>query len=117
MDDDKIELLVKEILKFQDERDWEQFHTPKNLATGIAVEAGELLEHFQWVDYANKDEINPKDMQKIKDEIADVLTYILLLANNLDINIFDAVREKMKKNGEKYPIHKAKGSRKKYTEF
>ncbi len=103
--------LVKEIVKFRDERDWEQFHNSKDLAIALSVEASELLELFLWK--KNED----FSLDKLKDELADVLMYALLLAdkNNLDIN--QIVLNKLKKNAEKYPVDKAKGNATKYNEL
>jgi dCTP diphosphatase len=111
--------LQKRIEKFVSQRDWEQFHSLKNLSMSLSVEAAELMEHFQWV---NEDDCDPKTLEKneyqeIKEEIADVMIYSLMLSSEMDLDPLDAIEEKIKKNEEKYPIQKAKGSAKKYTEF
>jgi len=98
------------ISNFRDERDWKQFHTPKNLAVSISVEAAELLEHFQWSEECK----NKKD---ISYEMADILAYLLLLADECSIDIEKAFLEKMEINKKKYPADKVKGSSKKYTEY
>lgn len=105
------EEIIKELLKFRNERDWEQFHNSKDLAIAINVEAGELLEIFLW---KNHDDANK---EKIKEELADVLAYSFLLAEKYNLNIKDIVLEKIKKNGEKYPVEKSKGNAKKYNEL
>lgn len=109
--------LQKRIRQFVDERDWDQFHNPKDLAISLCLEAAEVLEHFQW---KNADEMaehvtNRKD--DVGEEIADVLYWVLLLSNKVDINLAEAFEKKMQKNEAKYPVEKAKGSHKKYTEL
>lgn len=105
--------------KFAADRDWDQFHTPKNLAMALTGEVGELVEHFQWV----KDEQIPsllKDTSKkeaISDEIADVFSYLVRLSDKLEIDIGEAFWKKIDKNNKKYPADLAKGSAKKYTEY
>lgn len=100
---------IDEILQFSIDRDWQQFHTPSNLAKSISIEAGELLECFQWSDEYN--------LQDVKDELADVLVYCIDLAMQLDLDIDTIIHEKMQKNKAKYPIEKAKGSAKKYNKL
>ncbi|ACR79540.1 nucleotide pyrophosphohydrolase [Kosmotoga olearia] len=109
--------IEKEIIKFRDERDWKQFHNARTLAASIVIESAELLELFQWAKDEEIEEIVEKKLDKIKDEIADIYAYLVILAHDLGINLQDAVREKMKKNARKYPVDKAKGTSKKYTEF
>jgi NTP pyrophosphatase (non-canonical NTP hydrolase) len=103
--------IIQSLIKFRNERDWEQFHNPKDLALAINVEAGELLELFLWKDpeNANKD--------KVKEELADVFAYAFLLADKYDFDVKEIVLEKIRKNSEKYPVDKAKGNAKKYTEL
>lgn len=105
------EEIIEALLKFRNERDWEQFHNPKDLALAINVEAGELLELFLW---KNPDEANK---EKVKEELADIFAYAFLLADKYQLNIRDIVLEKIKKNGEKYPVAKSKGNAKKYNEL
>ena len=105
------------IRKFCDDRDWDQFHNPKDLSISLALEAAEVLEHFQW---KNKDEMAKHSVEKkgaIAEELADVLYWVLLLSNKLDIDLISSFQDKMHKNEQKYPVEKAKGSHKKYTEL
>lgn len=103
--------------KFALEREWDQFHTPKNLAIALSVEASELLEHFQWLTADESVSISDEQSSEIQKELADVLFYLVRLADKLEINILDAATEKLRENGKKYPISKARGNRKKYTDF
>jgi NTP pyrophosphatase (non-canonical NTP hydrolase) len=105
------EEIIQALLKFRNERDWEQFHNPKDLALAINVEAGELLELFLW---KNPDEANK---EKVKEELADIFAYGFLLADKYRLDIKEIVLEKIKKNGEKYPVDKSKGNAKKYNEL
>ena len=104
-----MEKVQKEIEKFNKERDWDQFHSPENLAKSIAIEAGELLECFQWDNDYNKEEVC--------DELADVFNYCFQLANKLNIDPEAIILAKIEKNRQKYPINKSKGTSKKYTEL
>ena len=104
-----MEDVKKTIVKFTKDRDWNQFHSPTNLAKSIAIESGELLECFQWNDNFNKEDVC--------DELADVIIYVILLADKLDVNLEEIIMKKMEKNSKKYPIEKAKGNSKKYTEL
>ena len=101
---------MERIKKFRDDRDWQQFHTPSNLAKAISIEAGELLEEFLW----DNDNFN---LQNVKEELADVIIYCIHMANALDVNIEDIINMKMDKNEMKYPVEKAKGKSNKYTEL
>lgn len=114
-----IQQLKDILLKFRDERDWEQFHDPKNLAEAISIEAGELLEHFLWKKGDQvTDTLNDKEVrQRIKNELADIICFCINFANSTGIDIASAVLEKIEQNMKKYPIEKAKNTAKKYTEF
>jgi NTP pyrophosphatase (non-canonical NTP hydrolase) len=103
--------IIKELLKFRNERDWEQFHNPKDLAIGLNIEAAELFEAFLWKSAEDA------DLEKIKEELADVFAFAFLLADKYKLDVKEIVLNKIKKNGEKYPVEKAKGSSKKYTEL
>lgn len=109
---------IKNILKkFSEDRDWEQFHSPKNLAMALSVEASELVEIFQWLTEEQSYNLTDSKKQHTKEEIADIAIYLLRICMKLDIDLEDAILEKMKKNEEKYPVDKVKGSAKKYTEL
>ena len=100
---------IKEIIEFNKERDWDQFHSPENLAKSIAIEAGELLECFQW---------SPKyDKDHVCEELADVVNYCIVMADKLGVDLEKIVLKKLEKNREKYPVDKAKGNSKKYNEL
>ena len=105
------EEIIQALLKFRNERDWEQFHNPKDLALAINVEAGELLELFLW---KNSEEANK---EQVKEELADVFAYAFMLAEKYNFDVKEIILEKIKRNGEKYPIDKAKGIAKKYNEL
>ena len=109
--------LTKKVIKFRDKRDWEQFHNPKDLAVGLAVEIGELLEHFQWKNGGELDNYLKKNKKAISEELADVMHYVLLLADHLKIDIEKTFLRKVKINEKRYPIRKSRGSSKKYTEL
>jgi len=110
----EIKQITDALIQFRDERDWEQFHDSKNLAVAISIEAAELNELFLWKDLKQSEEINK---EKLKDELADILAYSFLLANRHGFDITQIMLEKIKKNAEKYPVSKAKGSSKKYNEL
>ena len=113
----ELDELQKKVLAFRDARDWKQFHNPKDLAISLLLEAAELLEHFQWK--------NPEEMLKhlknnkeeIADELADVFYFVLIAANDFEIDLGEAMSKKLAKNEAKYPVDKSKGSHKKYTEL
>ena len=102
--------LIEKIRRFNTDRDWGQFHSPDNLAKSINIEAGELLECFQWFS-------NEYNIEDVKDEMADVFVYLLDLADSLGVDLIEITNKKMDKNATKYPIEKAKGIAKKYTEL
>jgi len=99
------------VRRFVAERDWEQFHSPKNLSMSLAIEAAELMEHFQWIDIAESRRTgeDPAKLAAIREEIADVLCYLLALANELNLDLATAVRDKMVKNAAKYPADTSRG--------
>jgi len=100
---------IERIRKFNQDRDWDQFHTPENLAKSICIEAGELLECFQWNNQYNK--------QAVEEELADVLSYCIDLADALEVDMEEILLKKIEKNEAKYPIEKSKGNSLKYTEL
>jgi NTP pyrophosphatase (non-canonical NTP hydrolase) len=103
--------------QFASDREWEQFHSPKNLAIALSVEASELLEHFQWTADAASAALTDERRTKIRAEVADVLLYLIILADKLDIDLLAAATEKIQVNAMRYPVEKARGSSKKYTEL
>lgn len=121
MTDHLIDVLKLEaaLQTFADERDWQQFHTPKNLAMALTGEVGELVELFQWLTpVQSKDVANdPKTAQAVRDELADVLLYTVRLASVLGVDLDSAVRDKLKANASKYPVSKAHGTSKKYSDL
>jgi NTP pyrophosphatase (non-canonical NTP hydrolase) len=105
------EEIIEALLKFRNERDWEQFHNPKDLALAISIESAELLELFLWK------QPNEANTEKVKEELADIFSFSFLLAEKFGFDVKEIVLEKIKTNGEKYPVDKAKGSAKKYDEL
>ena len=101
--------LIDKIIYLRDERDWKQFHTPENLAKSISIEASELLEHFQWN--------NEFDKEGVNEELADVMIYCIQMADVLNVDIKEIMEKKLIKNGEKYPVDKAKGKSIKYNKL
>lgn len=114
-----LDSLMKELATFAKERDWDQFHSVKNLTMALSVEASELLEIFQWLseEQSNNVKNDPKLKLKAEDEIADVFIYLLRVAGKLEVDIEEVARRKLKKNAEKYPVELAKGNAKKYTDL
>src|SRR5258708_28346894 len=112
---DPIEHLRDKLRQFARARDWDQFHSPKNLAMALSVEAAELLEHFQWMSEAESAALALEKRAKIREELADVLLYLIRLADKLDVDLAAAAADKMSVNAAKYPVHKARGNNKKYT--
>ena len=119
MDDSKItvEQLKKAVKSFNDARDWNQFHTPKNLSMKISIEAAELMEIFSWCQSEESRAVALEKINEVQDEIADVVLVALCFANATGIDLVHAIISKMEKNGQKYPIEKCKGLSKKYTEY
>lgn len=105
---------IGQVIKFRDDRDWKQFHNPKDLAISISLEAAELLEVFQW---SAEDVVCATKMDKIKEELADVVNYCILMADTCGLDLDEIVCEKIQRNNEKYPVEKAFGSKEKYTEL
>jgi NTP pyrophosphatase (non-canonical NTP hydrolase) len=109
-----LENVIEELVKFRDARNWEQFHNSKDLALAISIEAAELNELFLW---KTKEESETVDPKKLKEELADIFAFALLLAHKHGFDISDIVLEKIRKNNEKYPVDKSKGTAKKYNEL
>jgi NTP pyrophosphatase (non-canonical NTP hydrolase) len=105
---------INKILQFRDERDWKQFHNPKDLAISISLEAAELLEVFQW---SGEDVKCTENMDKIKEELADVVNYCVLMSDACELDLDEIVLEKLKHNNEKYPVNKAYGCKEKYNKL
>jgi NTP pyrophosphatase (non-canonical NTP hydrolase) len=112
-----LESLRTQVLKFSKERDWDQFHSPKNLAISVSVEASELLEHFMWMSPEQSASLTKEQLDKISDEVGDVLICLVNFAAKVGIDPLQAAAQKIKKNHEKYPVEKARGSAKKYDEL
>ena len=102
---------------FAAERDWDQFHSPKNLAAALSVEAAELLEHFQWLKEEQSVDLAPAKRAAVGEEIADVLLYLIRIADKLDIDVLDAALKKIEANAKKYPVEKARGKMTKYRDL
>ena len=105
---------INKVIKFRDDRNWKQFHNPKDLALSICLEAAELLEVFQW---SGSDTVCEEKKDKIREELADVLNYCILMADACNLDMDEIVQEKIKRNNQKYPVDKAKDSAKKYDEL
>lgn len=112
-----LESLRMQLRQFAAERDWDQFHSPKNLASALSVEAAELLEPFQWLTEEQSRSLPPEKLQAVRQEMADVLIYLVRLADKLDVDLLQAAREKIVENAAKYPVEKARGSMRKYTDL
>ena len=117
MDRKTLAELTSRVLKHRDERDWAQFHTPKELAISLAVEAGELLALMQWKSGAELTDYLAQKREAVRDELADVLHSLLLLANDLKVDLPEALEQKLIKDAAKYPVEKARGQARKYDEL
>jgi NTP pyrophosphatase (non-canonical NTP hydrolase) len=109
--------LREQLRRFSEERDWDQFHVPKNLAIALSVEASELLEHFQWLSEGDSKRLTVEQLGKVREELADVLLYLVRLADKLNVDLVEAANHKIKLNAEKYPVNKSRGTSKKYTDL
>jgi NTP pyrophosphatase (non-canonical NTP hydrolase) len=110
--------MLRDRLKaFARERDWEQFHSPKNLAMALIVEAAELLEHFQWLTPEQSESLDEDRRREVELEMADIFIYLMRMCERLDVDLLEVVEEKIKLNEKKYPADKVRGSAKKYTEY
>ena len=112
-----LESLRDQLRTFASDRDWDQFHSPKNLAAALAVETSELLEHFQWLTEAQSQQLPSEALNEVRAEVADVLLYLIRISDKLGIDLVAAANAKIQLNAEKYPADKARGSSKKYTEL
>lgn len=114
---DALTLLRDELRRFAADRDWDQFHSPKNLASALSVEAAELLEPFQWLSEEQSRRLTAEQSAAVREEMADVLLYLIRLADKLDVDLAEAAREKIIRNSVRYPVEKVRGSSRKYTEL
>lgn len=114
---DSIEVLRDRLREFAREREWDQFHTPKNLSMALIAEAAELVEHFQWVDGSKSHLLEEKVRPSVEEEIADIFIYLVRIADKLEIDLYSAAERKIAINARKYPADKVRGSARKYTEY
>lgn len=114
---DSLQALTQRLEQFAKERDWEQFHSPKNLASALVVEAAELLEHFQWLTEDQSRQLEPAKRDAVATELADVLLYLLQLSAAVGVDLVAAAQAKLQANAQKYPVHLARGSSRKYDEL
>ncbi len=114
---DELKQLKQRLRDFAKARDWDQFHSPKNLSMALIAEAAELVEHFQWLTEQQSNELTSDKLLEVEQEIADIQIYLIRIADKLGINVLDAVQKKIALNEVKYPADKVRGSSKKYTEY
>jgi len=117
MENSELSQLKEKLRKFAKERDWDQFHSPKNLSMALSVEAAEIVEHFQWLSEEQSNNLPQEKLTDVESELADTFIYLIRLADKLDIDLLSAAYNKIKLNEQKYPVDKVKGSAKKYTEY
>jgi len=117
MPSDRIDLLRQKLKEFVSERDWDQFHSPKNLAMGLNIESAELLEIFLWMRDEESYHLNETKFENLKEELGDIFIYLLHLADKYELDLIECAEQKLVHNGEKYPAEKVKGSSKKYNEY
>lgn len=113
----ELEQLRDAIRQFSNERDWDKYHSPKNLAAALVVEAAELLEHFQWLNEEHSKTLSADKHDAVKAEIADVFIYLVRLADKLDVELISAAKEKIESNAKRYPVDKSRGNARKYNEL
>ncbi|MES3000651.1 MAG: nucleotide pyrophosphohydrolase [Pseudomonadota bacterium] len=114
---DTLQLLTQQLRDFAAAREWEQFHSPKNLASALIVEAGELLEHFQWATEEQSRNLSAEKRELVAGEMADVLLYLVQLASALEVDLGEAAVKKIRMNGERYPVDLARGTSRKHDEL
>ncbi len=114
---DSLTELTATVCKFAEQRNWDQFHSPKNLSMALIVEAAELVEHFQWLSRQESDKLNKEQQEAVSMEMADVLIYLVRMAERLDIDLLEAAQKKLEINNKKYPAEQAKGRADKYTRY
>ena len=109
--------IKKQVRQFVVERDWDQFHSPKNLSMALIVEAAEMVEHFQWLTEEQSCNLSPEKLAEVEQELADIQVYLISLAEKLKLDLIAAVDKKLVLNAQKYPVEKARGNSKKYNEY
>lgn len=114
---DSLEILKERLREFTKERDWDQFHSPKNLSMALIAEAAELIEHFQWLTQEQSGNLSNDKLKEVEQELADILIYLVRIADKLGVDLVEAGHEKVNVNKTKYPSSQVKGSAKKYTEY
>ncbi len=114
---DALRMLQQRLAAFAAERDWEQFHSPKNLAMALSVEAAEVVEEFQWLTEAQSEDLDAERRERVRLELADVLIYLLRLADRLDVDLLLAADDKIEANARKYPAERVRGDARKYTDY
>jgi dCTP diphosphatase len=112
----ELDMLRDKLRQFAQARDWEKFNSPKNLSMALSVEAAELLEHFQWLTEQESSKLVPDKLREVELELADILLYLIRIADKLDVDLLDAAVRKIELNAQKYPIERVHGSAKKYTD-
>lgn len=117
MNQDDIETLKHRLRDFAEQRDWDQFHSPKNLSMALIVEAAELVEQFQWLTEEESKQIQGDKLEAVRQELADIQIYLIKIADKLNVDLLDAVEKKIEINEAKYPVEKVKGKHKKYSEY
>lgn len=111
------EALKQKLLQFRNQRDWQQFHDPKNLAEGLTIESAELLENFLWKKSEDSRKLSDKERQRVQEEIGDIFAFLIYLCHELDIDLFEATCQKIDLNHKKYPVEKSKGKSTKYKDL
>jgi len=115
--ENQLDTLKERLRTFADERDWDQFHSPKNLSMALIAEAAELVEHFQWLTEAQSHSLPPEKLDEVGEELADIQIYLIRIADKLGVDLLAEANKKIEKNEEKYPAEKVRGKSKKYTEY
>ena len=117
MSDDGLDALKRKVRQFAADRDWEQFHSPKNLAMALSVEVAELVEHFQWLTEEQSRNLDARKLERVRLELADVFIYLLRISDRLDVDLLGAAADKIVLNEKKYPADRVRGSSRKYDEY
>lgn len=117
MSDNQLDTLKQRLRDFAEERDWDQFLSPKNLSMALVVEAAELVEHFQWLTQEQSTQLSPDKLSEVGYELADIFLYLIRIADKLDIDLLEVAAQKIEINAKKYPADKVRGSFKKYTDY